>query len=66
MRWPGICFLFLLSGFSALANEILWQRHLYLILGVSTAATSAVRVQRPAAAAAGHRLIRRVRTLRTR
>jgi spermidine synthase len=37
-----MCFLFFLSGFSALVNEILWQRHLYLILGVSTAATSAV------------------------
>jgi MFS family permease len=42
MQWTGICFLFFLSGFNALVNEILWQRHLYLILGVSTAATSAV------------------------
>jgi len=42
MRWTGICFLFFLSGFSALVNEILWQRHLCLILGVSTPAASAV------------------------
>jgi spermidine synthase len=34
--------MFFLSGFSALVNEILWQRYLHLTLGVTTAATSAV------------------------
>src|ERR1700722_19428167 len=42
MRRTALFGLFFLSGASALAYEILWQRHLHLVFGVSTSAVSAV------------------------
>src|SRR5881227_2211944 len=42
MRRGGLYGLFFLSGASALAHELAWQRLLHLIFGVSTLATAAV------------------------
>src|SRR4051794_6506207 len=42
MRRGGLYGLFFLSGASALAHELAWQRLLHLVFGVSTLATSAV------------------------
>src|SRR5438552_4061291 len=42
MRRAGLCALFFLSGVSALIYEIVWQRLLILVFGVSTLSVSAV------------------------
>src|SRR5262249_20925111 len=42
MRRGGLYGLFFLSGASALAHELAWQRLLHLVFGVSTLATAAV------------------------
>src|SRR5436190_12624958 len=42
MRRGGLYGLFFLSGASALAHELAWQRLLHLVFGVSTLANSAV------------------------
>lgn len=42
MRRSGLYGLFFLSGVSALIYELIWQRYLHLVFGVSTLAVSAV------------------------
>src|SRR5438105_6355140 len=42
MRRPGLYTLFFLSGASALIYEVVWQRMLNLVFGVSTLSVSAV------------------------